>query len=195
MATHNVVIKKRTASFNVDSLNRTAVFTEDVDNGCVAVLKAYSETSGEGIVWKAEKPTASSKGLWMATSPEVVITRALDADEAAGMPAIDMKGVINDPRAFYNIKGYMVDMTYLNVGDIIEMTCAGIQKSDGKTAYDGTDAYLVPTDGFKLKGFNTTPTAGNGMVLRKIGTGKLHIGNAALVKNGVTTYKFVVEAN
>ena len=188
---HNVVIKKRTASFNVDSLNRTAVFTEDVDNGCVAVLKAYSATSGEGIVWTAEKPTASSKGLWMATSPEVVITRALDADEAAGMPAIDMKGVINDPRAFYNIKGYMVDMTYLNVGDIIEMTCAGIQKSSGG-AYDGSDNYLVPTTEFKLKG---SATAGSGMALRKIGTSKLHIGNAALVKNGVTTYKFVVEAN
>ena len=188
MATHNVVIKKRTASFNVDSLNRTAVFTEDVDNGCVAVLKAYSETSGEGIVWKAEKPTTSSKGLWMATSPEVVITRALDADEAAGMPAIDMKGVINDPRAFYNIKGYMVDMTYLNVGDIIEMTCAGIEK-----ASDGNDKYLVAdAANFKLKG---SATAGSGMALRKIGTGKLHIGNAALVKNGVTTYKFVVEAN
>ena len=192
MAIHNVVIKKRTASFNVDSLNRTAVFTEDVDNGCVAVLKAYSGIPGEEMVWKAEKPTASSKGLWMATSPEVVITRALDADGATGMPAIDMKGVINDPRAFYNIKGYMVDMTYLNVGDIIEMTCAGIQKSSGG-AYDGTDAYLVAdTANFKLKG-STAP--GSGMALRKIGTSKLHIGNAALVKNGVTTYKFVVEAN
>ena len=191
---HNVVIKKRTASFNVDSLNRTAVFTADVDNGCVAVLKAYSETPGEGIVWTAKQATASDKGLWMATSPEVVITRALDADVAAGMPAIDMKGVINDPRAFYNIKGHIVDMTYLNVGDIIEMTCAGIQSSSGKDKpYDGTDAYLVAdTANFKLKG---SATAVTGMALRKIGTSKLHIGNAALVKNGVTTYKFVVEAN
>ena len=191
MAIHNVVIKKRTASFNVDSMNRTAVFTEDVDNGCVAVLQAYSETEGEGLVWKAEKPTATSKGLWMATSPEVVITRAFDGDEAAKVPAIDMKGVINDPRAFYNIKGYMVDMTYLNVGDIIEMTCAGIEKSSGG-AYDGTDTYLVPTTGFKLKG---ATAAGDGMALKKIGTSKLHIGNAALVKTPVTTYKFVVEAN
>lgn len=189
---HNVVIKKRTASFNVDSLNRTAVFTEDVDNGCVAVLEAYSETPGEEMVWTAKQATASDKGLWMATSPEVVITRALDADEAAGMPAIDMKGIINDPRAFYNIKGYMVDMTYLNVGDIVEMTCAGIQKSSGG-AYDGTDNYLVAdTANFKLKG---AAAAGDGMALRKIGTSKLHIGNAALVKNAVTTYKFVVEAN
>ena len=192
MATHNVVIKKRTASFNVDSLNRTAVFTEDVDNGCVAVLEAYSKNPGEGIVWTAKQATVTDKGLWMATSPEVVITRALDGDETAKVPAIDMKGVINDPRAFYNIKGYMVDMTYLNVGDIIEMTCAGIQKSDGKTAYDGSENYLVPTAEFKLKGA-TAP--GSGMALRKIGTSKLHIGNAALVKNGVTTYKFVVEAN
>lgn len=191
MALHNVVIKKRTASFNVDSMNRTAVFTEDVDNGCVAVLQAYSENPGEEIVWKAEKPTASSKGLWMATSPEVVITRAFDGDEAAKVPAIDIKGVINDPRAFYNIKGYMVDMTYLNVGDIIEMTCAGIQKSSGG-AYDGSDDYLVPTTEFKLKGAGA---AGDGMALKKIGTSKLHIGNAALVKTPVKTYKFVVEAN
>ena len=191
MAIHNVVIKKRTASFNVDSMNRTAVFTEDVDNGCVAVLQAYSKTEGEGLVWKAETPNASSKGLWMATSPEVVITRAFDGDEAAKVPAIDMKGVINDPRAFYNIKGYMVDMTYLNVGDIIEMTCAGIQNSSNG-AYDGKDPYLVPTTEFKLKGA-TAP--GDGMALKKIGTSKLPIGNAALVKTPVKTYKFVVEAN
>lgn len=191
MALHNVVIKKRTASFNVDSMNRTAVFTEDVDNGCVAVLQAYSENPGEEMVWKAEKPTASSKGLWMATSPEVVITRAFDGDETAKVPAIDLKGVINDPRAFYNIKGYMVDMTYLNVGDIIEMTCAGIEKSSGG-AYDGSEDYLVPTTEFKLKG---AAAAGDGMALKKIGTSRLHIGNAALVKTPVTTYKFVVEAN
>ena len=187
MALHNVVLKKATASLNIDSYNRTAVFTKDVDNGCVAVLNSYSTTAGEEMVWKAEQATATSKGLWMATSPEVVITRVMDGDEALGVPALDYKGIVNDPRAFYNVAGSMVDMTYLAVGDIIEMTASGL------TFTPASDTYLVPdTTGFKLKGASA---AGTGTALRKIGTSYLHIGNGAIAKTPVTTYKFVVEAN
>lgn len=175
----NVVIKKAVAALNVDSFNRTAVFTSDVDNGCVAVLNAYSENEGEGIVWKAEQATATSKGLWMATSPEVVITKVMDG--------IEYRGIVNDPRAFVNLAGKMVDMTFLYEGDIIEMTC------DGLTFTPATDTYLVPdTTGFKLKG---ATAAGDGAALKKIGTSILHIGNGALTKTPVVTYKFVVEAN
>lgn len=175
----NVVIKKAVAALNVDSFNRTAVFTSDVDNGCVAVLNAYSENEGEGIVWKAEQATATSKGLWMATSPEVVITKVMDG--------IEYRGIVNDPRAFVNLAGKMVDMTFLHEGDIYEMTC------DGLTFTPATDTYLVPdTTGFKLKG---ATSAGTGCALRKIGTSYLHIGNGALAKTPVVTYKFVVEAN
>ena len=184
---HNVVIKSRTASLNVDAYNRTAVFTADVDNGCVAVLNTYSDKADEGMVWKAEQATATSKGLWMATSPEVVITRVMDGDPSTGVPALDYKGIVNDPRAFYNIAGMMVDMTYLSVGDIIEMTCAGL------TFNPQSDTYLVPdTTGFKLKGAGA---AGSGAALRKVGKSYLHIGNAAIAKTPVPTYKFVVEAN
>lgn len=187
MALHNVVIKKRTASLNIDSYNRTAVFTEDVDNGCVAVLNSYSDNPDEGIVWKAEQATADSKGLWMATSPEVTITRVFDGDEDSGVPALEYKGIVNDPRAFYNLKGHMVDMTYLAVGDIYEMTGSGI------TFNKSSDTYLVPdTTGFKLKG---ATAAGNGLALRKIGTSYLHIGNGAIAKTPIVTYKYVVEAN
>ena len=37
--------------------------------------------------------------------------------------------------------------------------------------------------------------AGTGLSLRKIGTSKLHIGDASLVKKPVTTYKYEVEIN
>lgn len=176
---HNVVIKSAVAALNVDSFNRTAVFTADVDNGCVAVLNAYSDKADEGMVWKAEQATATSKGLWMATSPEVVITKVMDG--------IEYRGIVNDPRAFVNVAGHMVDMTYLYVGDIIEMTCEGL------TFTPASDTYLVPdTTGFKLKG---ATAAGDGAALKKIGTSILHIGNGALAKTPVVTYKFVVEAN
>jgi hypothetical protein len=186
MASHNVVIKKRYAAYNVDAYNRTAIFEADVDNGCVAALKSYSENEGEGIVWKAEQATATDKGLWMATSPEVVISRVFDGDPDNGVAALDYKGIVNDPRAFYNIAGYAVDMIKMVPGDVYEMTGAGI---DGIA--DAT--YLVPdTADYKLK---AASAAGDGCALRKIGTSYLHIGNGALVKTPVQTYKFEVEAN
>lgn len=188
MALHNVVIKSATASYMVDSFGRTAVFDTDVDNGCVAVLNTYSEREDESMVWKAEQATATSKGLWMATSPEVVITRAFDGDEANGVPALDFRGIINDVRAFYNPKGMMVDMILLQKGDIIEMTGAGITGIE-----EDSNTYLVPdTTGYKLK---ASTSAGTGLALRKTAKSKLHIGNGSLVKVPVTTYKFTVEEN
>ena len=186
MALRNVVIKSRTASLNIDSYNRTAVCEEEIDNGSVFALKEYSENAGEEMVWKAERATSNEKGLWMATTPEVVITRALDGEGT--VPSLDFKGIVNDPRAFTNHAGMMIDATYMAIGDIYEMTCAGL------TFTGETDTYLVPDydTSFKLKG---STSAGTGTALRKIGTSYLHIGNGAIVKTPVVTYKFVVESN
>lgn len=177
---NNVVIKKRYAAYNVDAYNRTVVCSEDVNNGCVFKLKNYSETEGEGIVWKAEQPTATDTGLWMATSPEVVTSKLMDG--------VEIRGLIDDPRAFTNLKGHMIDAIKLIPGDIIEMTCEGIAGIE-----QASNTYLVPdTTGFKLK---VATAAGSGLALRKIGTSRLHIGNASLVKTPVVTYKFEVEQN
>lgn len=190
MAIHNVLIKCRTASMNIDSLNRTAVCEEDIDNGCVFALKSYSETEGEGMVWKAEKATANEKGLWIATSPEVINTRVFDGDVDSKVAPLDYRGIVNDPRAFTNHAGSMIDATYLSVGDIYEMTCSGTDFDPDGSSH----THLVPDYGtsFKLKG---AASAGTGTALRMIGKSYLHIGNAALVKIPVPTYKFVVEAN
>lgn len=175
---HNVVILKQYAAYNVDAYNRTAVCESDIDNGCVFKLVSYSETEGEGIVWKAEQAAESDKGLWMATSPEVVITKVMDG--------VEMRNLVTDPRAFVNVAGKMIDATKLIPGDILEMTCEGITGAD-------TNNYLVPdASNFKLK---ANSSAGTGLSLRKIGTSKLHIGDASLVKRPVTTYKYEVEIN
>ena len=192
MALHNIVIKSRTASLNVDSLNRTAVCEETIDNGCVFALNSYSEVEGEGMVWKAEKATADQVHLWMATSPEVVITRVMEGE--GSVPSLDYKGIVDDPRAFTNLACLMIDATYLSINDIIEMTCAGLKKSDGRNAYDGTEKYLVPDYGTSFD-FKGASAPGNGTALRLIGTSYLHIGNAALNKAPVKTYKFTVENN
>lgn len=177
---NNVVIKKRYAAYNVDAYNRTVVCEQDVNNGCVFKLKEYSENEGEGIVWKGEQAAETDKGLWMATSPEVVSSELMEG--------VVVRGIITDPRAFTNIKGSMIDAIKLMPGDIIEMTGEGITGIEQET-----NTYLVPdTTGFKLK---VATAAGTGLALRKIGTSRLHIGNASLVKNSVTTYKFEVEQN
>lgn len=174
----NVVIKKRVAAYNVDSYNRTAVCESTIDNGCIFKLASYSETDGEGIVWKAEQAAEADTGLWMATSPEVVtVTDAM---------GVEYRGLNVDPRAFTNIAGKMIDATKLVEGDIIEMT------GDGITGID-TNEYLVPdTTGFKLK---AQGSAGSGFCLHKIGTSILHVGGAMIAKSHPVTYKYEVVKN
>jgi hypothetical protein len=149
-------------------------------------LNGQSTVNGEGEVWEATAPAAATAtGLWMAWSPEVVITRAWEGITGQA-PAIDMKNVIVDPRAFTNLSGYVFDAFLLVKGDIIEMT------GDGITGID-TATYLVPTAGAFVLAAATE--AGTGLSLKKIGTSKLHIGNTALNKPFVTTYKFEVVNN
>lgn len=175
---NNVVIKKRCAAYNVDSYNRTAVCASDIENGCVFKLAKYSTTEGEDKVWVAEQAAASDLGLWMATSPEVVIVK-----DAMG---VEYKGIQCDPRAFVNIAGRMIDATLLQPGDIIEMTGANIDSIDSRD-------YLVPSaSNFKLE---AASAAGDGLSLHKIGTSRLHIGSAAIAGAVVPTYKFEVVKN
>lgn len=174
----NVVIKKRYAAYNVDSFNRTAVGTADMENGCVFKLVKYSETEGEEMVWQAEQAAATDTGLWMATSPEVVVTKD---------GGLEFKGIVVDPRNFTNHRGAPIDAILLQYGDIIEMTGDGI--SDISTA-----DYLVPSaSNFKLE---KAVAAGEGLTLQKIGTGVLSIGvTGGFGAKAIPTYKFQVIKN
>ena len=173
----NVVIKRRVAAHNIDALNRAVVATEDLENGSVFTLEGRSDVEGEDEVWKAVKPTGAIKGLWMAKSSEVTIT-TIGKDDYA----LQMKGIVEDPRMFTNVKGLVFDAFKPQVGDIIEMTLG-----------DDTKKYLVPeASSFTLK---ADATAGDGFAMHQVGTGILHIGSAKLVKTPVKTYIYEVVAN
>ena len=176
----NVVIKRRVAAHNIDALNRTFVATEDLENGSIFTLTERSTTDGEDEVWKVAKPTATSRGVWMAKSSEVTITTVGEGDYA-----LQMKGIVEDPRMFTNVKGLVFDAFKPQVGDIIEMTLG-----------DDTKKYLVPSaeteTPYKLK---ASATAGEGFAMHQVGTGILHIGSAKLVKTPVKTYIYEVVAN
>ena len=172
----NVVIKRRVAAHNIDALNRAVVATEDLENGSVFTLEERSNVEGEDEVWKAVKPTGAIKGLWMAKSSEVTITTIGEGDYA-----LQMKGIVEDPRMFTNVKGLVGDCFKPQVGDIIEMTLG-----------DDTNKYLVADTAYKLK---AAATPGDGFAMHQVGTSILHIGSAKLVKTPVKTYIYEVVAN
>ena len=173
----NVVIKRRVAAHNIDALNRAVVATEDLENGSIFTLTERSTTDGEDEVWKVAKPSATSRGVWMDKSSEVNITTIGKGDYA-----LQMKGIVEDPRMFTNVKGLVFDAFKPQVGDIIEMTLG-----------DDTKKYLVPeASSFTLK---ADATAGDGFAMHQVGTGILHIGSAKLVKTPVKTYIYEVVAN
>ena len=166
----NVVIKRRVAAHNIDALNRTFVATEDLENGSIFTLTERSTTDGEDEVWKVATPTATSLGVWMAKSSEVTITTVGEGDYA-----LQMKGIVEDPRMFTNVKGIVGDCFKPQVGDIIEMTLG-----------DDTKKYLVADAAYKLKAAADAPS--KGFAMHQVGTSILHIGSAKLVKTRVKTY-------
>lgn len=172
----NVVIKRRVAAHNIDALNRNVVATEDLENGSIFTLSTRSTTDGEDEVWNAVKPAVGTKGVWMAKSSEVTITTVGEGDYA-----LQMKGIVEDPRMFTNVKGLVFDAFKPQVGDIIEMTLG-----------DDTKDYLVAQAAYTLK---ADASAGDGFAMHKVGTGILHIGSAKLVKTPVKTYIYEVVAN
>jgi hypothetical protein len=174
----NVVIKRRVAAHNIDALNRAVVATVDLENGSIFTLSARSENEAEGEVWKATEPTVGAKNVWMAKSSEVTIT-TIGAD--TGADVLQMKGIVEDPRMFTNVKGLVFDAFKPQVADIIEMTLGDDEKE-----------YLVADASYTLK---ADTAAGDGFAMHKVGTSILHIGSAKLVKTPVKTYIYEVVAN
>lgn len=173
----NVLIKRRVASQNVDSLNRTVIAESDVENGNVFELLTRSENDGEDEVWNATAPTTATKatGLWMAGASEIVITKVGN---------LEFKGIVEDPREFVNVKGRVFSAFKPMPGDIIEMTLGATSEGD----------YLIPQDSqMALK----TSSSDNetGFSMKKVGTSVLHIGSGALSKTPVPTYIYEVVRN
>lgn len=176
---YDVLIKSGYAALNVDNWNRTVVCEEDVPNGAVFALSEYSTDADSKIVWKADKPTAGAKNLWMASSPEVVITTLPDGTK--------LKGIDNNIRDFVNIKGHPIDAFKLIEDDVLT-----IVPSTANATAMATAKFLIPdATKFTLKASTETAPAA-GMYLKALGATTAHIGDGNLVKKAVTAYKFVV---
>lgn len=175
----DVLIKNRYAAMNIDAYNRTAVATEDIPNGGVFLLNNYK--SGEDMLWEAKKPTTETAvGVWMASSPEIVITELPDGTR--------LKGIDHNVRNFVNLKKEMIDAFKPVVGDVLTIVPA----EDGGFAtknFVGIDA-----NKFTLKTLDAAPSGG-GFYMEKIETTTMNIGDGSFVKKSVPAYKYVVRAN
>ena len=100
-----IVVKSRVMAQDVNALNRTGKINAEVKNGQVF-------TCGEcvGSVYALTKATNAVKDVWMAHSPEVVLT--------GGM----FLGLDKDPRNFSIQANKPVDIFKLAVGDTITVT-------------------------------------------------------------------------
>lgn len=177
----NVVIKRRVAAHNVDALNRTVVYADgDIENGAVFLLDGRSTVDGEDEVWKVKQITdaTTAMGVWMAKASEVILTKV-----GTGDTAVEMLGVVEDPRNFVNVAGRVFSAFKPQAGDIIEMTLG-----------HDTNKYLIPQN----SQFNLTTNASdnaNGFAMHQVDTGILHIGSAGFVKTPVKTYIYEVVRN
>lgn len=176
----NVVIKRRVAAHNVDALNRSVVATQDLENGTVFELLTRSDVDGEDEVWKATAPTTASTamGLWMAKASEVILSKVGDGDTA-----VEMLGIVEDPRNFVNVAGRVFSAFKPQAGDIIEMTLG-----------HDTNKYLIPQDSKFALTTNASDNA-TGFSMKQVDTGILHIGSAGFVKTPVKTYIYEVIRN
>lgn len=175
----DVLIKNRYAAMNIDAYNRTAIATEDVPNGGVFTLAKYADNE-EGV-WKAEKPSATTAvDIWMASSPENVLTKLPDGTI--------LSGVDHNVRNFTNIAGQPIDAFKPVVGDVLT-----IVPKDDEGDHATRNFIGIQANHFELQALESKPESG--FYMEKIGKTVMHIGDGSFVKKAVPAYKYVVRAN
>jgi len=175
--TYGICIPNKIAAKDIDSFNRSAVSSANIDNGWVVSLDAKSTTSGQGEVWTVTLPaTGYLNNLWMACSPEIVLTSS---------GSYIFKGIDPDPRDFTNLATYTFDVFKPQINDIITLTSDCLAGSVS-TYVNATDS----TGGYKLYwGGSQTSSV---LSMKLLVTTYISIGTGAITNQRVTAYQFEV---
>jgi hypothetical protein len=112
MTTHTVLIPNKIAAMDISVYNRSAYYTQDLDNGSVFKLDTLQGLSG-CEVWAVTKSNGSSADMWMAYSPDVN-TLANGTKKYRGL------GV--DPQDFYISACTVFDAIKPQVGDVVTLS-------------------------------------------------------------------------
>jgi hypothetical protein len=167
-------------AMNVDSLNRSAVCADIVENGNLVILASMSATVGESEVWTATKPaTATLSGGWVVADPEVVVTYS-------GSSAY--KGLDPDIRNFRIPAAQIFRAIKLSIGDIVELSADALGTGAGAES-----AWAVATDAtYEL---TWASAAVSGVSLKYLKTTYVSLATGAIGETQrVAMYKFQVTA-
>ena len=181
--THAVLIQNRVAAMTVDAYNRSAIAGIDLDNGNVFRLDSLNSSTG-CEVWDATPPTTSAStldNLWMAYSPEVVITTS---------GTKQYKGLDPDPLSFTNTGSLVFDAFKPQIGDVITLT------ADAFTAAKSTNTYASSgSEGHTLFWNSSATTAAFACQLMDITYISVGSGSTLAETQRQTAYKMVVVNN
>lgn len=177
--THNILIQRKVAAKNIDSLNRSAVHASvDFDNGNVLSLSGLSTTEGEGEVFSAVVPATATLGaLWMCYTPEVVVT-------VSGTKKF--RGIDVDAQDFYVPALSVMDVFKPQIGDILTLT------ADGLAGSKSSNTFVIAADGVQKLTWNAS--AISGLSLKLLGDDYISLAPGTIAGQRITAYRFEVVA-
>ena len=114
------IIEKRIMAKDVESLNRSAVASADVDGGSLVALTTLSN----GLFTATE--STSGTGLWMAYNPSEHLVKV-------GTKLVAGGSISADPRDYTNIATRPMDVFKPQVGDIIGFTAGNLKTGETPT--------------------------------------------------------------
>ena len=180
MAYHGVLLASDCVANDVNSKRRSVKSADDIDNGNVFSLSAYTGTDGEREVWAAVKPAtgAGLTNLYMADGKGIVYTSGKYGNID---PEIGNAYNIGGGEAFTAFK--------LEVGDIVVLTAEALGTGAGAGS-----AYVVATNG--TYALTWAAAAISGVSLKLQSTEYLSIPRSGAIGSTqrITAYRFSVEA-
>ncbi len=160
---------------DVDSLNRSAKSSADINNGYVFRLEAQETGDGETELWTVVQPATNYlESLWMAGSPDIVLTDS------------KYKGIDPDPRNFTNVLGYAFDAFKPQPGDIITLSADAFSGSANDFANAANGEYTLA--------WGAAATA-DALALRTVAVTTMVIGLGTIATQKVLAYKMEVLTN
>jgi hypothetical protein len=137
---YSVIVPVKIQATDIGAYNRVAVCAADIEQGAAVVLTGKSATAGESECWTAVAASTSDglTGVWLAYSPEVVLTVSGDSV---------YKGINPDPRNFINKATKTMDVKKPKIGDLWLMSADAFTGAKSTNTYanctNGTDGQLV----------------------------------------------------
>lgn len=172
---NSVIYPLKIQATDIGAYNRSAVCATDLEQGAAVMLTGKSATDGETEVWTAVAASTGDglTGVWMAYSPEVVLTVSGNST---------YKGIDPDPRNFVNKATKILDVVKPKVGDL--WLCS----EDFFTGAKSTNTYANCTNGTSGQLVWGASATSSVFAMKYISTSYISISDGSIGTQRVTAY-------